>query len=92
MKRLFKSNETERIPRKAASIEKSAQIESRLEIKNETFEQERPKIQASITDKTWILIMNGNKKVTENKINNASCEGFSEKLRPNIWHWLSVRN
>jgi hypothetical protein len=35
--------------------------------------------------------LNTNKKIDEERLIMASCEGFPERLRPAIWHWFSRR-
>lgn len=47
--------------------------------------------EVAISEKLWILILNTNRKVDEEKLIQASCEGFPEKLRPAIWYWLATR-
>lgn len=36
--------------------------------------------------------MHSNKKMKESRILLAACSGFSEKLRANIWYWISTRD
>jgi hypothetical protein len=49
---------------------------------------QKVKSQPVVSQKTWILVLYGNKKIDDMKIILSSCEGFPEKLRPSIWFWI----
>lgn len=76
MQRLFRGEEEKKSVRRANSIEKSSQIESKLETGHQYEEEDRRKQTFSISDKTWILLINNRKKPQQQKITDASHEGF----------------